>query len=482
MQINKGIQLPSLDVELLTLGKLIAIPFKAFVREGDTFWLYPSRQLPENMDCADYYKPEYLDLARTAISSCLELPVQIKAWGRCEKYWRINIDRKNILPQISESNIWNLKALEYFVDQHQCLKLLILRVYWLSQPCTINSLPGYSNFYFPKPEDIVTDANDTDIPVVSSSSFEQRQSSLLSGQVSHTSELEKLYFQISETKKKEDLDSELDRDLRNFLCWSVDSTPKNKDPDLDWIQKIAVVGNSSDGHNFEKNVRCSLIKLGFRNSKTDPKISLDPDTTGGAGGLDFYCESPYPVVGECKATKTDKVPDGTPAQLVKLGQKHLQNHYHTCIKIIMAAGELTKDAEQTARGNKMNVIRPETLQRLVELKAQYPGSIDLLKLKPCLEREPFGSDADRKVNEYIDRIERKIKVRSHLIDLVKKMNREVGVEYLKGAYDNSHPPKFLSHRDMNEILIELSSPLTGYLGRKKGQDWNEDKFYFLRDL
>jgi hypothetical protein len=35
---------------------------------------------------------------------------------------------------------------------------------------------------------------------------------------------------------------------------------------------------------------------------------------------------------------------------------------------------------------------------------------------------------------------------------------------------------------MHEILIELSSPLTGYLGRKKGSDWKSDRFYFIRNL
>jgi hypothetical protein len=35
---------------------------------------------------------------------------------------------------------------------------------------------------------------------------------------------------------------------------------------------------------------------------------------------------------------------------------------------------------------------------------------------------------------------------------------------------------------MHEILIELSSPLTGYLGRIKGSDWRSDRFYYLRDL
>jgi len=487
MQINKGIQIPALDVELLTLGKLIPVPFKAFVREGERFWLYPSRQLPENLAIEDYYQPDYLDLARIAISKCWQSPVQIKAWGRCEKHWRINIDRKNILPQIVEENVWNINALEKIFEKNECLKILIVRVYWLSQPCTINSVPRHSNFYFPNSGDIVTHANDTDIPTISSSSFEQRKLDLLSGKVSRNSELEKLYFQIWESKNKDNLDSDLDRDLRTFLGWSVDAIKKNDRIDFDWIRKIAEVGNSSDGHEFEKLVRRSLIQLGFTNSNSNPKISLDPDATGGAGGLDFYCDSPYPVVGECKATKTEKVPDGTPAQLVKLGQKHLQNdEYHACIKVIMAAGELTTDAEQTAKGNKMNVIRPETLQRLVELKSQYPGSIDLVKLKPCLEKEPFGSDADRKVNEYIDRIEREIQLRSHLVQLVKNYlentrEKRASVHSLYGAYAMSQRPRDLSAEEMHEILVELSSPLTGYLGRGKSQD-GSDRFYFLRDL
>ncbi len=32
------------------------------------------------------------------------------------------------------------------------------------------------------------------------------------------------------------------------------------------------------------------------------------------------------------------------------------------------------------------------------------------------------------------------------------------------------------------LLIELSSPLVGYLGRNEGKDWAADRFYFLRDL
>ncbi len=37
-------------------------------------------------------------------------------------------------------------------------------------------------------------------------------------------------------------------------------------------------------------------------------------------------------------------------------------------------------------------------------------------------------------------------------------------------------------RELHEILVELSSPLAGYLGRIKGEDWRRDRFYYLRDL
>jgi hypothetical protein len=252
-----------------------------------------------------------------------------------------------------------------------------------------------------------------------------------------------------------------------------------------WIQEIAKVGNSSDGHAFEKLVRKSLIELGFTNSNRKPETSLDPNATGGAGGLDFYCEAPYPVVGECKATKSEKVPDGTPAQLIKLGLKHLQEQYHRCIKLIVAAGELTPAAQLTAVGNKINIIRPETLQSLVELQAQHKGSIDLLKLKHCLQQEPFGL-ADDKINSCINKIKQNIKLRADIVQLVKTYlkntgNERVSVHSLYGAYAISSPSQALKPEALHEILVELSSPLTGYLGRTKGKD-GSDRFYFLRDL
>ncbi|MGB3642292.1 MAG: hypothetical protein WBA39_32625 [Rivularia sp. (in: cyanobacteria)] len=134
----------------------------------------------------------------------------------------------------------------------------------------------------------------------------------------------------------------------------------------------------------------------------------------------------------------------------------------------------------------MNVITPETLEKLVELQSHYQGCVNLLELKECLQQKPFGL-AEDKVNSYISKIEQDIKLRSRLVKLVKiylqNSNMDsTGVEALHGAYLGSHPPQPLQIKEMHEILIELSSSLMGYLGRVEGADWKSDKFYFLRDL
>lgn len=131
----------------------------------------------------------------------------------------------------------------------------------------------------------------------------------------------------------------------------------------------------------------------------------------------------------------------------------------------------------------MAVINPETLEKLVKLQSKYPNSIDLFKLQEFLK----AGESDAEVEKYIVTVETEIKLRSHLIEIVKKHKENTGdknieVATLFGAYGYSNPPKSLTRQEMHEILIELSSPLVGYLGRKKGADWKSDKFYFIRDL
>ena len=54
-----GIKLPAFDVEMLTLGKLIVVPFRQHTKEGKVFWLYPSQKLPDDLSLEQYYQPEY---------------------------------------------------------------------------------------------------------------------------------------------------------------------------------------------------------------------------------------------------------------------------------------------------------------------------------------------------------------------------------------------------------------------------------------
>ncbi|MBD1937193.1 DUF1802 family protein [Microcoleus sp. FACHB-68] len=484
VQIIKGIQLPAFDVEMLSLGKLIAVPFRQHITDNQKFWLYPSQQLPDNLSLEQYYQPQYLTQARRSFADNENYPIQLKTWARCEFHLRINPDKKHLLASIAQSTVWNLSALEHIFEQYKVLKLLILRVYRLSHPCTVNIPTKLRYFYEPnQSEDIITMGSESDDLIVSEASFNQRKALLLAGEEYLHKDLEDLHFQVEQIAINNPAAKILNQEIKIFLGWCEASPKAAPDPDLAWIQTIAQVGNSSDGHAFEKLVRRALLKLGFTGS------ILEPDSTGGPGGMDFYCEMPYPMVGECKATKTETVSDKTPAQLLKIGMNHLgKEQYERSIKLIVAAGDLTYYALRTARENSMNVIRPETLQRLVELEAQHKNSVNLLELKHSLQHAPFGL-ADEKVNNYLDKVQQTINLRSHIIQLVKKhlenINDEnVGVESLKIAYIYSTPPppQPLTSQEMYEILIELSSPLTGYLGRIKGSNWENDRFYFLREM
>ncbi len=230
--------------------------------------------------------------------------------------------------------------------------------------------------------------------------------------------------------------------------------------------------------------------LGFQNSKKNSKASLDPMATGGAGGLDFYADTPYPIVGECKSTKTEKVPSGAPAQLIRLGHTILEKHYDDCIKIVVAAGVLTSAASQTLRNNSIGIIRPETLQKLVELKMAYPGSVDLVELKDVLNVAPFGEHIDQRINDFIAGVWLNLTKRSLLVEAVRQLSLQeenkpvtagdVRVHYNAAFAKDSIPP-LKSKDDARDLLIELSSPLTAYIGRENAENGAE-RFYFLREL
>lgn len=470
IQIDRALCLPAFEVEALQKGHIIAAIPRTAVQKGWTFALYPYNALTN------------------------ESPLAIQYWAKCERCTMLH--ELTQLEGLSHSTVWERAELQEVLQQRQHLFLVHLRVYCLSESLAITSEPISTNKFgkfvglsaLGLLETISLPIKISEIlPVLSDDAFNRRQQRLEIGKPSPHSDLEKLQSQLIQLNDPKTQGFKYD--LKVFLGQVDYEYNKEADPDLNWIKTIASIGNSSDGDTFEKLVRKSLIKLGFSNSNTNPQASLDPNGCGGAGGLDFYCQKPYQIVGECKATRTETVSDGTPAQLIKLGHKHLQQKYNDCIKIIMAAGQLNSHAKQTAIGNHINVMRPETLQKLVELKAKHPGSINLIELKPCLENPPFGEDADLKVNAYIDEAWQRIKERSNIIQTVKKMKEaepnqpHFEVSDIKAEY-NANFAKQNNRLDIQktrEILLELSSLLTGYLGRIKTVD-GSDRFYFLREL
>jgi hypothetical protein len=494
--LDRVLSLPAIDIAALLRGQLIAVLPKVPIQKGWSFLLYPYAENSHGVSIQQQYRSHSLALAQATLAQHQSQSIALEAWARCEDCKMLHdVEQINTLSSLT---IWAKEALQKTLEQRQHVFLAFLRVYRMPElirverdivPCEkfdkFAGLPVLGE-QFSKPLKITQL-----LPVLSDSVFEQRSQQLKELRPPLHLELEELQSTIAQHFPAHPKAQLLIDDIKIFLGWADFQSSRLLDPDLHWIQTIACTGNSAEGHEFEKLVRKSLIKLGFSNSLNNPKASLDPEATGGAGGIDFYCNVPYQLVGECKATQSEKIPSRTPGQLIQLGKNHLQDDYDRSIKLIVAAGELTHDAKLTAQNNQMNMMRPETLQRLVELKAKYPGSIDLLNLKPCLESAPFGEGSNTKINNYIDAVWQGLKVRSHLIEAVKQLadtepdRKEFEVTEIRTLYNarfREIDGQALDNASVHEFLIELSSPLAGYLGRRKVTGVSSDRFYYLRHL
>jgi len=452
------------------------------------FWLYPSQQLPFDLELEQYYQPEYLATARDSLTRYAKHPIQITAWGRCEKHWHINPAQKRLLPKIAKSTIWNFSALEQIFEQYQVLKLLIVRVYRLSSPCSVNVPPSPTLFYSPQPEDVMTGGSESDTPVVSEASFNRRKDLLLAGKVYPHTDLEALQFQVEQILSDKPVVKQLNHDIKQFLGWTSDVPIKQPDPDVAWINDIVALGDRSieqdtgksnyqAGTDFEKIARRSLEFLRFK---------VEDAYEGGAGGLDWFCSKPYPIVGECKAGKL--IPSGTVEELIKLGGKHLgADQFLNSAKLIVGPGKLGRDVPQAARNWRISIINAMTLQKLVELESKYPGSVNLMELKRYLE----PGQIDNRIGEYIETVQKELKLREQIVKAVNQLKEEQNREQVTAIevcilynsrlrQDSGYST--LADELVHDLLIELSSPLTGYVGRIKGSDWRSDRFYFLRDL
>jgi hypothetical protein len=322
--------------------------------------------------------------------------------------------------------------------------------------------------------------------VLSESIFAKRRQKLVNRESPEHPELEELQSALVHLSTTNPKAKQLDAEIKIFLGWSEKLPAAKPDLDLDWIKTIAALGDRSieleekksnyqAGTDFENITRQSLEFLGFK---------IENAYKGGAGGLDLFCSKPYPLVGECKAGKL--IPSRTAEELIKLGGMHLsRDKFLESTKLVIGPGNPSVDMLKAAQEWKVSIINAMTLQKLVELKAKYPGAVNLVELKPYLE---MGRQIDDRINDYIEKVEREIRLRSQLIKIVKNRLQitgveNAGVEALHGAYyANPNPHQSLNLQEMHEILIELSSPLAGYLGRIKGDNWQSDRFYFLRDL
>lgn len=474
--IYKALRLPAPDIEALLQGRLIVAISNKFINR-DKFALYSADTLMNPLPVERYYHSNFLHLAQTNLAELAIKSFNIKAWAKCE--WCHDINPESIA-NLSRLTIWTKEALEETLTLRRTIFLVYLRVYQLSQPITI--VVKGNNQFIPLPQQLkVSNTN----PVLPDQIFATRKRQLEKLEPPQHPELEELLGILSPLSLNNVAAKQLEDNIQTFLGWNTQQVNKSANSNLDWINEIAALGNRSKkqdrgktnyhaGTDFENIVRQSLEFLGF---------TVDYFHKGGAGGVDVFCSHPYPLVGECKSGK--KIPNDTAVQLLNLGTLRLQSQelLKQATKLIIGPGKPTTQLKDAAKVHGMAVINPETLEKLVKLQNKYPNSIDLFKLQNFLK----AGECDAEVEKYIVQVEEEIKLRTHLIKIVKNHKENTGdknieVATLYGAYGYSNPPKSLTRQEMYEILIELSSPLTGYLGRNKGTDWKSDKFYFLRDL
>lgn len=367
--LNISLCLPEFDVAALAQGESIVAITQRFIVPEKSFLLLP---------CRDYDKGIYHAHIQNALESVLpDQAERIVAthWAQCSLCQPVP-DAEG-LDFLSDRTIWTQAALRDYIKTRKRLFLSFLNVYELSEPLPVAAEPVCAQLYkfLPLPQSI---EGDTHKSVLTPEAFATAKENILNPK--------------SQDDSAEEPETEVD-----------DSGEQDILQDPKWVSKISKVGNSSDGHTFEKLVRKGLLELGFSNTLNRAEASLDPNATGGAGGIDFYADQPYPIVGECKASRHDRIRSDAATQVVRLGLQNLKEEdYLGCIKIVVSGGALTTGAENIAKGHRINVIKPETIQRLVESKIDFSDHFDLFQLKSYLEAEPFGEAADQKMNRYID--------------------------------------------------------------------------------
>jgi hypothetical protein len=475
--LQTALRLPTPDVEALIQGRTIAAMPRKFINPGLQFALYPTNVSINLVPFERHYRSIFLPIAQSALAQLGSETVSIKAWARCELCQMLS--EPESLEALSRLTVWTIEALQQTLLQRPHIFLAYLRVYLLPQPIEV-LVDTQDRQFVPLPHSRTVSAA---TPVLSDRLFTQRRRQLERLEPPLHPELEELQGAIAQLDNPSA--QQLAHKISKFLGWTSQTPVQPVDPKLAWIKTIADLGdrtkevdekksNYQAGTDFENIVRQSLEFLGF---------TVDEAYKGGAGGLDLFCSKPYPLVGECKAGKG--IPSRTTEELIKLGGMRLDEaQFQTAAKLIIGPGKPSKDVLTASQKFRISIIHPMTLQKLVELQAKYPGSINLIALKEYLE----PGQIDPKIDEYIQKIESDIKLRSQIVQAVEQLGElgsdyqtvEIRVQY--NAVFAKEPSSKLDDTTVYNLLVELSSPLTGYLGRITGSDWRSDRFYFLCEL
>ncbi|MFK8182774.1 MAG: DUF1802 family protein [Phormidesmis sp.] len=515
--LSTALCLPVLDIEALLQGRTIAAISDTF-RNPSKFLLCPIDLPAKPGQLETRYQEQFLGSFKATYTS-VEDPdaVMIHAWAKC-KTCRIFSEKDN-LAALSTLTAWTPEYLYELVQEKHKIFVLFLQIHRLAAPLKL-MMPRLEadkiNTYVRVPGSW-SDQGAT--PLLDDDTFAKRQKQLVKLSPPIHPELQALQRELVFEREYSLGAMALDRDVRYFLGWSRPEETQLYDSDLSWIQHVAAAGCGSDEIEFKEMVRRSLVKLGFsehqcsEESLSQPAAEpwsatinaegsnaegsnaegsgVDSSNAEGSGvdGSKVYCTLPYPLVAECQSNQHSNVTNTVAVQLTRIGNKQFSEaQFEAAVKVIFAMGPLTEQAQQTAIGNRINVIRPDTLQKLTEIKARYPGAVDLLKLKTYLQSVPYGEAADTKVTQFVEETLFQLQIRAAVIQAVKTCSErtgqeKVGTDTVCGTYATLSQvglPR-LSVGEVQDILIELSSPVAGYLGRSR-TDNGRTLFYFLREL
>lgn len=469
--INISLCLPELDIIALRQKHSIVAVTRRFIVPDRSFALLPCRMSPDVDQLSDQYHSQAVDALKPAFLPA-DKPVNATHWAKCVFCQQVS---EEAIATLSSLTIWTKESLSTHL-QNGSLFLSFLRVYALSEPFLIDTEPVCDQLYKFMPLSNYLDV-DTASPTYGEDEFALAKKEILEPAAPKSLPAR----EKNETCSEEAKAAEVGPDESSIL------------ESDDWIAKISEVGNSSDGHTFEKLVRKGLITLGFSNSLNKPQVSLDPNATGGAGGLDFYADEPYPLVGECKATASGRASDPA-TQLHKLAIRWLTDEdFNRSAKLILSAGRIPDPSNQVAISHKMNVIRPETLQTLVELKVEYP-KLRISSLEASLKQSPFGREADDKIFSWAQKKKQELEIeaqylprRRQIIQTIKELTAQpfhkkrtaFSVVEVRSHHNAKYQP-FVTDEVANDMLTELSSPLSNFLGREQVDQ--QVRFYFKKDM